>query len=288
VGQRILITDATERLGKELARALAGEGATVVGGTTTLAKAAGLEADGIEPAVIDFGDRASLAAAMRRADTVFLSVPLAETMGEWAANAIGVARASGVRHLVRSSVTGADVNVAFRLGRAHGMVDQLAAESGIPCTILRASPLMQDYASHLGPGIRDRGLIELPQGDGRLSLVDVRDAARAAAVVVTNPIPHWNHAYDLTGPDALSNAEVASTISDITGRTVRYASRPDADVRRDMLRAGLPEWNVEALMSLHAHVRAGGAAAVTSDVERITGSAPRSFADFAREHAGSW
>lgn len=288
MGFRILVTGATEIVGRELVKALAGADVAVVGGTTTLAKAAGLGGQGAEAAVIDFSDRASLAAAMRDVDSVFLLMPLAETMGEWGANALAVARASGVRHVVRASAMGADVNVAFRLGRAHGMVDQLLVESGIPYTILRPNSFMQDYLSHFGSGIRERGAIELPQGDGRVSLVDARDVACAAARVLTSPGPHWNRAYDLTGPDALSNGDVARVISDVTGRTVRYRSVPDEDVRRDMRSEGAGEWNTEAVMSLHAHIRAGGAARVTRDVEEITGKEPASFAKFAQEHAGSW
>lgn len=288
MAQRVLITGATENVGREVLKALAGCDVTVVGGTTTLAKAAGLEDQGVEPAVIDFSDRASLAAAMRGVDSVFLLMPLAETMGEWAGNVLSVARASGVQHVVRASALGADVNVAFRLGRAHGMVDQLLIESRIPYTILRLNSFMQDYLSRYGTGIRERGVIELPQGDGRVSLVDVRDVAGSAARILTSPGPHWNRAYDLTGPEALSNADVARVISEVTGRAVRYDPPPDDAVRRDMLRAGAGEWSTEAVMSLHAQIRTGGAARVTRDIEEITGNKPAGFAEFAREHAGSW
>jgi NAD(P)H dehydrogenase (quinone) len=288
LGFRILITDATAYVGRELVRALAGAEVAVVGGTTTLAKAAGLEREGVKPAVIDFSDRASLAAAMRGVDSAFLLVPLGERMAEWAATALSVAVASGVGHVVRASVIGADVNVPFRLGRAHGMVDQLLVESGMPYTILRRNALMQEYVSRYGAGVRERAVLELPQGDGRVSLVDLRDVARAAARVLLGPGPHWNRAYDLTGPDALSNRDVARVISEVTGRTVRYSSPPDAEYRRSLAEAGGAEWAAEAEMSFHAHVRAGGAARVTRDVEEITGAGATAFVEFAREHAGSW
>jgi len=288
MGIRILVTGATGSVGRELLRALAGHDVTVIGGTTTLAKAAGLERQGVEPAVVDFSDCSSLAAAMRGVKRIFLSMPLAEAMAAWAANVLAVARAAGIHHIVRSSAMGADVNVAFRLGRAHGMVDQLIAESEIPYTILRPSSLMQDYVSSYGQGIRERGTIALPRGDGRVSLVDGRDVARSAALVLTSPGPHWNRSYDLTGPEALSNEDIARTISRVIGRAIGYTSPDDDDVRREMLEAGTAEWDVEAVMSLHRHVRAGKAAAVTGHVEEITGAKPTSFAQFALEHADSW
>lgn len=288
MGIRILVTGATGSVGRELLKVLSGVDVTVVGGTTTLAKAAGLERLGVEPSVVDFSDCSSLAAAMRDVNSVFLLMPLAETMGAWGANVLAVARAAGVHHIVRSSATGADVNVPFRLGRAHGMVDQLIIESGIPYTILRMSPFMQEYLLSHGQGIRERGAIELPQGDGRVSLVDARDVARSAARVLTDPGPHWNRAYDLTGPEALSNEDVARTISRVTGRAIEYVSPEDDDVRREMLDAGRSEWDVDAILSLHRHVRAGKAAGVTRHVEEITGVKPTTFAQFAAEHADSW
>ena len=285
---RILVTGATGNVGRELLRALSGTDATLVGGTTTLSKAASLEEQGVEPALIDFSDRASLAAAMRGVDSVFLLMPLAETLGQWGSNVLGVARAAHVHHVVRSSVMGADVNVAFRLGRAHGMVDQLLIESGIPYTILRPNAFMQSYALEYGAGIRERGVIELPHGDGRTSLVDARDLARTAARVLVDPGPHWNRAYDLTGPEALSNHDIARAISEVTGREITYRSPPDDAVRREMLEAGVSEWNVEAAISHHAYIRAGRAARLSPDVEAITGVRPTSFGQFAAEFAGSW
>jgi uncharacterized protein YbjT (DUF2867 family) len=183
---------------------------------------------------------------------------------------------------------GADVNVSFRLGRAHGMVDQLLVESTIPYTILRPNVFMQDYVGIYGPDIRDQGVIELPHGDGRISLVDVRDVARSAAEVLTRPGPHWNRAYDLTGPEALSNADIAGTISRVTGRDIEYRSPADGDVRRSMLEGGADAWRAEALLSLHAHIRGGEAAHVSGAVEVITGIAPTGFDAFAREHSGAW
>jgi uncharacterized protein YbjT (DUF2867 family) len=285
---RILVTGATGSVGRDLLRILSDTDATLVGGTTTLSKAAGLEEQGVEPALIDFSERASLAAAMRGVDSVFLLMPLAKSLGQWGSNALGVARAAGVHHVVRLSVMGADVNVAFRLGRAHGMVDQLVIESGIPYTILRPNAFMQNYTRDHGASIRERGMIELPHGDARTSLVDARDVARSAARVLMDPGPHWNRGYDLTGPEALSNHDVARAISAVTGREIRYRSVLDDDSRRAMLEAGLCEWTVEAVLSHHAHIRSGRAAIVSPDVEAITGSKPTTFEAFARDFAGSW
>ncbi len=51
---------------------------------------------------------------------------------------------------------------------------------------------------------------------------------------------------------------------------------------------GLPESAVQYIGVLYGAVRAGHAAAVTGDVEAVTGKRPRSFAAFARENATAW
>lgn len=51
---------------------------------------------------------------------------------------------------------------------------------------------------------------------------------------------------------------------------------------------GRPAVMIDGFMSLNHVIKQGWAAAVTDDVQRLTGHAPRRFADFARENAAAW
>jgi uncharacterized protein YbjT (DUF2867 family) len=111
-------------------------------------------------------------------------------------------------------------------------------------------------------------------------MVDTRDVAAVAAVVLTQP-GHAGAHYDVTGPEALSYADVAAKLSSATGRQITYVAAPDDAVRQALLGAGLNEWFATALVGLYQDYRRSGtdgyAAQVTNTVERLTGRPPRSL-----------
>jgi len=95
-------------------------------------------------------------------------------------------------------------------------------------------------------------------------------------------------AYTLTGSEALTNTEIAQTVSDELGREIRYINLPPSQLRESLLSAGVPEWNADALLDLLRLYREGKAANVTRDVEQILGHKPIPFAQFARDHRNAF
>ncbi len=104
-----------------------------------------------------------------------------------------------------------------------------------------------------------------------------------AADALTRP-GHEGKAYELTGPEALSNAEVAEKLSAALGKTVRYADVEPEAFRDGARLAGLPEFYADALVDLQLFCVSGGAERVTGDIQKVTGRKPRSFDDFTREY----
>jgi len=111
-------------------------------------------------------------------------------------------------------------------------------------------------------------------------MVDTRDVAAVAAVVLTQP-GHVGAHYDVTGPEALSYAEVAAKLTNATGRRITYVAAPDDAARQALLGTGLNEWFANALVGLYQDYRRSGsdgyAAQVTNAVERLTGRPARSL-----------
>jgi uncharacterized protein YbjT (DUF2867 family) len=132
-----------------------------------------------------------------------------------------------------------------------------------------------------GP-IRAEGRFFAPIGDARVSAVDVRDIADVAASVLTEP-GHNGATYSITGPAAVTHAEIAAAIGEATGRPVSFVDVPPA-VFADQLRHVLPAWQVEGLVEDYAHYARGEAAAVHDTVASVTGHAPRTLTEFARDH----
>ncbi len=278
----ILVTAASGNIGRELVQQLKAAGANVIAGSSS-----GKSTDGIPVRHVDFTNPASLQTAFTGIDTLFLLLPLVPEKVTLANNAIAAAKAAGVKHIVRSSGAGADPAAGFALPRLQGEIDQLIIESGIAYTLVRPNTFMQNFATYFA-GMIQGGALYLPQGDGRISLIDVRDIAAVLALIVQNPTAHIGQAYTLTGATAISNADAIKVISEATGKTISYVPVPDEAAVASMQDMGMDAWTIEQMMSLHQLTRAGYAAGVNDTVQTLLGRAPISFATFVADYKQVW
>jgi uncharacterized protein YbjT (DUF2867 family) len=197
---------------------------------------------------------------------------------------VDAAKRAGVRHIVKLSAIGADASPPYTFAKWHAANDQHIRESGLAFTFLLPNSFMQNFMNYFPP--RD-GTIYLPWGNGKASLVDTRDVAAVAAEALTSD-GHEGKTYTLTGPAALGIAEVASILSETAGREITYVDVPESAARDGMLQAGVPQWQVEPILELHATNKQNRWTAVTADVEKVTGKPATAFAQFARDHAESF
>ena len=286
--ERILVTGATGNVGRELVRILAERGAAVTAAVTSEEKAKALEAQGVSAEVFSFSDDESLKRIMEGKKRLFLLVPFQESMKRWGLNALAAARAAGVEHVVRSSGLLADTEAHFQLGKVHGGIDDALEKSGLPFTILRPNSFMQNYVNFHSPEIRAQSRFSVPEADARVSLIDARDIAACAAAVLLDPAEHAGKTYLLTGPEALSCADVAAVLTEQAGRPIAYRPLSEEQAREAWLGAGLPEWNVNMLLGLARQVREGVMALVTGAVKHLAGRDPIPFRQFARDFRRSW
>ena len=128
-----------------------------------------------------------------------------------------------------------------------------------------------------------KGASYAPIGEARVSIVDVRDIAEIAAAALTES-GHERKTYDVTGPEALTHAEMASKFSEASGKQVNFVDIPESAMREALLGFGLPEWQAEGLIEDYAHYRRGEAANVSTAVQQVTGHPARSFEGFARDY----
>jgi uncharacterized protein YbjT (DUF2867 family) len=118
-------------------------------------------------------------------------------------------------------------------------------------------------------------------------MIDPRDVGAAAAAVLTGAT-QARRTYALTGPEAIGYERVAAEIAAATGRGVEFVDVPDEAFRRALVDGGVPAFVADQVVAIFGGLRAGVAAEVTGAVEVLTGRAPRSFAAFARHHAGAF
>lgn len=237
--------------------------------------------DGVSTVVGDLGDRGSLANAIEGVEKVFLLSSAHRSAVTWHENAIDAARDAGVQLLVRSSILGAGGPTDAEFIASHAQIDAYLASSGVPHVILRPNLFLQNVPESNIPAIGPDGNLYLDAGDARISMVDTRDVAAVAAVVLTEP-GHASQTYDVTGPEALSYTDVAAALTQSLAREVRYVDVPDDAVRQALAGYGLDAWLIEALIGLYQDYRRSGvdgyAARVTDTVQRLTGRAPRTLA----------
>ncbi len=117
----------------------------------------------------------------------------------------------------------------------------------------------------------DDGVLRGPAADGRFAGVAIDDVADAAVAVLADPDAHRGTGYTLTGPEALTLTEVAEIVSEATGRRLRYHAESMEEARRSRAAYGAPDWMVEAWISTYVAIASGELAAVSPDVERLTG-----------------
>lgn len=277
----ILVTGASGNIGRALLDELAARGAAA----RAAVHARGVSVAHAEPVPFDFNDRAGMLRALDGVDRLFLLTPFQPDAPALARAAIDAAREAGVRHVVRVSAIGAD-DPPDAARRWHHDAEEYLRASGLAWTVLRPNSFMQNFSGYLAPMIRE-GVVAVPAGDARVSFVDTRDVAAAAAVALLEP-GHERCTYVLTGPESLGYDDVAGVLSQVAGRPVRYLALSDEAAAEGARAAGMPEWLVEVLREMNAAVRSGAQAAVLPDAERVLGRPPRRFADFARDHASAW
>lgn len=228
----------------------------------------------------DLGDTASLARAMAGISKVFLLCGPTPDEVALNRNAIDAASEAKVQLLVRSSILGADGAAASTFAEDHRISDEYLRSAGVPFAIVRPNMFMQNIPENTIPSIDDSGSFYTNTGDARISMVDTRDVAAVAAVLLTQP-GHEGDEVDVTGPEALSYDDAAAKLSASMGRQVSHVKVPDDAVRSALAEFGMGEWMVGALVDLFADYRRSGpdgyAAHVTDSVTRLTGRPPRSL-----------
>ncbi len=279
----ILITGATGQVGSHVVRQLSTEGKQFRALVRSQEKAAAMDAPSVEAVIGDFSQSETLDAALTGIEKLFLLSVGSPDQVELQGNVIEAAQRAGVRHIVKLSILGTSPDAPTGLGRWHAQTEEQIRESGIAYTFLRPGSFMQNLMMSADT-IKTQGAIYAPMRDGKFSPVDARDIAAVAVATLTED-GHKGKTYDITGPEAVSYADVAKKISAAIGKTVTYVDVPPEAARQGMLDAGLPEWVVDDLSILNEIYASGQAAEVSPVVAEVAKKEPITFDQFARDYA---
>ncbi|HYY17042.1 MAG TPA: SDR family oxidoreductase [Gammaproteobacteria bacterium] len=279
----ILITGATGRIGSATVQQLSTGGIRVRALVRSPERAASIAGPGVEIVRGELAQPHVLEAALHGVTRALLVSPLDPRQVALQGNFIEAAKRAGPVHIVKISGLGTALDSPVRSGRWHAQTEAHLEASGLPFTHLRPLFFMQNLL-RFAQAVAQTGEFAAALGEGKVAMIDVRDIAAVAVAALTMD-GHTGKAYTITGPEALTYDDVAKKLSWVTGKPVSYRDVPSAVVRQRLLETGMPEWYVEVQMDFHAALREGGASIVTDTVESVTGKPPRSFEQFAREHA---
>jgi uncharacterized protein YbjT (DUF2867 family) len=279
----LLITGATGTIGQEITKLLSERGIPFRAMVRSREKAAELAAlPGAELVQGDFGDLASLAQALVGVERAFLLTNSSEQAEAQQLAFVAEAKRAGVPHIVKLSQFAAVVDSPVRFLRYHAVVERAIRESGMTYTFLRPNLFMQGLLG-FRQSIMEQGKFFAAIGDAKISTIDIRDIAAVAVAALTEP-GHDNKTYTLTGPEAVTHAEMAGKLSTALSRHITFVNVPSEAMQDALIGAGFPAWQAEGLLEDYAHYSRNEASAVTTDVQDVTGKAARSFIDFARDY----
>lgn len=273
----IAVSGATGTVGRSVVEELRSQGAQV----RALAHNRPSRPDEVS---FSFTDPASWPTAFAGATALFLMRPphIANVRRDLLP-AVGGAAESGIRRVVFLSILGAEHNPLL----PHRVVEKWLDRSGLDITFLRAGNFMQNMVTVHGADIRDRGVLTVPAGNSRMSYVDARDVGAVAARCLMED-GHRGKAYDLTGPRAISHAEVAAILSAVLRRPIAYTHPSLPRYWRHAARIGMDVPTTVVTSVLYSLARIGIGSRVTGDVGRILGRPATDFERFVVDNRAAW
>jgi uncharacterized protein YbjT (DUF2867 family) len=217
----------------------------------------------------DLANAESLRTALKGVDVLFLvnSGPEIPVRDELAAN---IAKATGVRHLVKLSSM--DVQQGLAIGAWHDRGEAAIRTSGIPFTFVQPTGFMSNLLAWAN-SIKKEGLVRSSTGDGKRAFIHSDDIAAVATEALTTS-NYLGQSLPITGPEALSFAEVTVTIATAFGKQLTFQPSSDEEARQRYSAISASTEETEAHVSLWRAIREGRLAAVTDNVERILGRKP--------------
>jgi uncharacterized protein YbjT (DUF2867 family) len=232
----------------------------------------------------DMSRQSSMESALDGVDRVLMiSAPLMD-MVETQCTFIDACKTAGVRHVIKFSGLDARSETAFPFGRMHKEIEEYLERSGLAWTHLRPTGFMQEYLRE-APGIIQQGALYLALDDVRLNPIDLVDVAKVAFVLLRNG-GHEGARISMTGPEALTMAEIADRISRAIGRTVRYVPVSRTERRQALIAHGIPPAIADALdEQVKERLKGGLESQVDLSTHQLFNVKPTTFLEFAQRNA---
>jgi NAD(P)H dehydrogenase (quinone) len=282
----LLVTGTSGHLGRRVVELLLSspqtKGRKLIAVTRSPDKLADFAARGVEVRAADFDHPGTLQAAFAGVErALIISTDALDRPGrrrEQHLAAVNAARAAGVKHVVYTSLTNPDPESPVTLAPDHWGTEAAIRESGMSYTVLRNNLYTDHLLMGLPHAVRTGKLVNA-YGTGAVAYVTREDCAQAAAGALVQSF-EGKAILDITGPAALTQAELAAILSQVTGKPVEYLAVSPEAATHNLQGAGMPLPFAQLLVSFEVAGTLGRLSVVSSAVHELTGKAPQSVGDF--------
>ncbi len=273
----IVITGATGLIGKRVVRSLVEAGEKVRAITRDPATADLPE--GVEAVAGDPSRPASIAHAFDGAHAVFLN---SRAVGLAGPELLAAARERGVRKAVALAAINVDDDLDRQPSRYQGDYNREAEAavigSGLDWVSLRPTMFATNAIGLWANAVRAGDVVRMPYPQARWAPLDEDDLAEVAAIALRTDTLLGRKVV-LTGPEALTQAEMVGIIGTALRRDLRVERVPRAVAEQHLLSMGRPVEFARALLDISADDLAP-TTAVSGEVAAILGRPARSFAEW--------
>ena len=283
---RVVVSGASGQLGRlvteQLLGALPSEEIILVSRVPNAV--AEFEALGCEVRYGDFDEPASLKDAFSGGDRLlWIST---NTIGRRTMQhraALRGAEQAGIQHIVYTSST--NPVAGHPLGRTvdeNRETEELLHGSSLAFTVLR-NAAYAELQVPLGAISVTYGKLLTNAGDGRVAPISRSDCAAAAVAALTGD-GHAGQTYEITGPEAVTQADVARVLTDVTSRPVKVVATGDRRLMWTLGRLGTPKPLARAIVDLGIATREGYFDVVDPSFEQLTGRPARTLREVLLAH----
>lgn len=284
----VLVLGATGNVGRHVVEALVAQGTPTRVITRSAEKARDILPDGVEIVEGDIAHGPTVMSNLDGVESVFLLTPHGYNMADIQLRIIRELRRTGIKIVKLSGTSSAVRPDGPQALRQHWEVEQVLVASEQPYVIIRPNAFMQTMIHQIMlPSIKATGKMPNAIADASLSMIDARDIGAVAAQVLTKDT--WDgEILVLTGPRAVSYYEIAEGIGVARGEQIEVLEITPNDIRLSSLARGLEEWEAEHFQEMYEMFRNKESEYVTDDVERVTGTAPRTIEVYLVESANAF
>ncbi|MDE0128853.1 MAG: NmrA family NAD(P)-binding protein [Gammaproteobacteria bacterium] len=229
----------------------------------------------------DMEDASTIDAAMASVDTIIhIGPPMHPNEVGITSRFIDAALSHGVSRFVYYSVMH-PLRRAVRHHRLKLDAEEELIESGLPYTIVQPIRYMQHLAL-IWNKVLETGIHAMPFNiDVQFNVADLRDLAEATAIVATQS-GHLYATYELAGPEALSQRDMAAVISRVLGREIRAEALSLEQMEKNARAAGAGDDRIMQMLTMNRHYDQFGFRGNPNVLRWLLGRNPKTFEHYVK------